>query len=86
MSPVTIMSHCVQKGVIHQEAVPFSPALGLTTHDQLAARGDLQAYEKKMDIHIHAWVHGACPLSGPHRPHSVLFSGMTFKTALSEGH
>lgn len=73
VSLITIMSHCVQEGVVHQEAVPFSPALGLTTNNQLTTRRDLQACEERMGMEptIPACVQGACPLNGPHRPDSV---------------
>lgn len=78
VSPITIMSHCVQEGVVHQEAVPFSPALGLTTNNQLTTRRDLQACEERMGMEstIPACVQGACPLNGPHWPDSMVFSKM----------
>lgn len=61
VSPVTIMSHCVQEGVVHQEAVPFSPALGLTTNNQLTTRRDLQACEERMGIHYSCLCSGGLP-------------------------
>lgn len=69
VSPVTIVGHCVQKGVVHQEAVPFSPALRLTTNNQLAARGDLQACEERTGIQH------SCLCSRGTSTHSVRLTG-----------
>lgn len=61
VNAITVMSHCVQEGVIHQEAVPFSPALGLTTNNQLTTRRDLQACEERMGIHLSCQCSGGLP-------------------------